>query len=359
MPQADDVKPGSSPEANTQVSQPAPSSASADSQSASTDVQQTASPEGDKGSEGEKKTESLRDRVVRASQETRGVKPEVEAQADTQDAGEESEESPDSDSGELKLEDFANEPFHKHPRFRKLLEDHNKYRGLAQQYAQGAQEFAKYQHFVQNDLGLSEKEFTGLLALGYMSKHDPSGLYAILKPMLDELAVQVGEALPAELQARVDSGDLDLESAKEIAKLAAGKTLAEQKAKQTVQSVEQTREQQLQRQVEQVVETVRVGLNTLEAQWQKFDPDYSRKATYVRNALKVAFSEKPPASADEAVRRAKTIKAQADKEFGSRPKPTIKTPVAGGVQSSTAVPAKPGSLKEAIINASRTARGAA
>ena len=97
-------------------------------------------------------------------------------------------------------EGFTDVPFHKHPRFQEVIQQRNALREDAGRY--------------QNVVGyleannLSSEEAANALHTFARAKVDPAGAFAELKPWLQELLVAAGEVMPADIQARVDSGEI-------------------------------------------------------------------------------------------------------------------------------------------------------
>lgn len=97
-------------------------------------------------------------------------------------------------------ETFLDVPFHKHPRFQEVISQRNVAR----------EDAGRYQNVVQylEANNLSSDEAANALATFAQAKIDPAGAFAALKPWLQELLVNAGEVMPADIQARVDSNEI-------------------------------------------------------------------------------------------------------------------------------------------------------
>lgn len=133
-------------------------------------------------------------------------------------------------SKELTAEQKAeNERFDKHPRFVQLNERLKEAETKSKSY-DGIQEYC-------NQHGITPKQFNeGMQLMGLMNV-DPVKARAALLPYMDSLNAYVGEKLPDDLQKRVDGGTIDINDAKEIAKLRAQTTMSQTRSAQTQEQV--------------------------------------------------------------------------------------------------------------------------
>lgn len=320
----------------TQESQPA-TDVSAESSTATTETTETTPEATGEAKEGEvaqdvKKPQTLLE-AVKAAIQTDKKPVEVEAKPVEQEAQSES-----STDAELSEKDFANEPFAKHPRFKQLLDQRNQYLKRLDAIEPLAKDYIEYQRFIREEAGLSEEEFTGLIQLSWLSKNDPKTLYGVLKPFVDQLALQTGDAMPPDLQERVDAGALSEEAAKEIAQARAQANLNGRKAEQTTQTLVKTREQQQAESVKKFTDAIRVSVNAEEAQWKKSDPDYNRKQKVIRDRVMTKLREANITSVADAVKIARDAKAEIDKELGIVPQKKSVVVTGGNAVRSAATP---------------------
>lgn len=145
--------------------------------------------------------------VVRDVVDEREEKP---AAAASPAEGDEDGEGADDKSSKKEPDDenYTDVPFHKHPRFQKLLRERNA-------AATDAGRYRNVQSFLDNN-GLSAEDAANALAVFAQAKVDPTGAWAAIKPWVQELLVAAGEVVPDDLNARVASGELTREAALEI-----------------------------------------------------------------------------------------------------------------------------------------------
>lgn len=107
-------------------------------------------------------------------------------------------------------ETFLDVPFHKHPRFQEVIAQRNGFR----------EDAGRYQNVVSylSENNLSSEEAANALHTFARAKVDPAGAFAELKPWLQELLVAAGEVMPADIQARVDKGEIPAEVGIELSR---------------------------------------------------------------------------------------------------------------------------------------------
>lgn len=226
-------------------------------------------------------------------------------------------------------ENFSDVPFGKHPRFKQLLAQRDAFKGDAERY-RNVEGFLK-QHNVTAD------EASTALNWAAMRKTDAPKLWAEIKPWIQELLVDAGEVLPADLRPRVESGELTVEAANEIARERASRTSIERRQKTTEERQEEER-------ARTHVESLRSAANTWDAERSAKDPNFEAKRQKIMKELAWIHTTEGKADTPEGVR--KQLDA-AYKAVGSvavaRPKtvaPTVgdatrKRPVSNGSASQT------------------------
>lgn len=229
-------------------------------------------------------------------------------------------------------ENYSDVPFHKHPRFQNLIRERNSLRDDAGRY-QNVQRFI-------DENGLTSEEAANALTTFARAKVDPAGAFAELKPWLQQLLIDAGEVLPADLKERLDKGELTHDAALELSR-----SRAATKSHETRRSFDEQR-QQRESQRSQGLELVNTA-----AAWEddrkKKDPNFAAK--YPALQREVAFlqsTEGKPTDKEgvlaqlkkayEAVN--KTFKAPAAPPQGGAPRPQQKPaikPVTGGTVTGT------------------------
>jgi len=242
-------------------------------------------------------------------------------------------------------DDYSDVPFNKHPRFQALVAEKNSYR----------EGHVRYQN-IENYLAansLSAEEAANALATFARAKHDPAGAFAELKPWLQELLVAAGEVLPADLQARVEKGELTPDIALEFSR-----ERAKSKSYETRQSFDQQR-QQRDSDAERV-KSLQSAADTWEADRATKDPNFAaKKPALFREVAFLQRTEGVPKDAEG-------VKAQLKKAYDAinavfkaaapaqqQQKPATR-PVTGGVKAGNVRPAPKSTLD--IVRAHR--RGA-
>lgn len=181
---------------------------SIDEQTATADADTAASSTAE--TEGER---SLLDVVRDAAPETEDDEPASpagdDASTDTPEGGDEADTA-QTDQAEPDDENFTDAPFHKHPRFKKLIAQRDQYKAGAQQYEQ-------VQSYLREN-GLSGDDAAQALRMQALLKRDKAAAWAELKPIVQQLLVDVGEILPADLKEQVQRGQLSREAALEVSR---------------------------------------------------------------------------------------------------------------------------------------------
>jgi hypothetical protein len=113
-------------------------------------------------------------------------------------------------------EGYSDVPFHKHPRFRQLLNERNGYKPDAEKYRQ-------VDRFIR-DNGLSNEEAANLLHVGALAKTDPSKAWEMVKPWVSSLLSAAGEVLPEDLKQMVEQGQMSEAAAYEVSRSRASVT---------------------------------------------------------------------------------------------------------------------------------------
>ncbi len=173
------------------------------------------------------------------------------------------ETDPSVDDGKVKdPDDYSDVPFHKHPRFQQVVREKNAFK-------QDAERYNNVQTFMdQNNVGAEEA--AELLIIGGLIKTNPVAAWDRMLPTLQKLAIAAGVAIPADLQDRVQKGELTLDAAKEVSK-----------ARATTQSVQATRsfeqQQSERRQQQDAATAITSAATTWEDDRRLKDPNFDAK----------------------------------------------------------------------------------
>ena len=170
-------------------------------------------------------------------------------------------------TSEVTEEDLSKYPTRAQERIRGLVEEKKAVEEKVKQYEPVAQRMQAVEQYCQKN-SITPDDFNQALELLALLKTDPLKGVQALEERVGVLKQQAGQALPSDLQAKVDGGMLPIEDAKEMARLrleVKGRELQQQKL--TQQSQAQTQQQ----------------LNTSMEAWvnsrKTSDPDFKPKAT--------------------------------------------------------------------------------
>lgn len=160
-------------------------------------------------------------------------------------------------------EDYSDVPFHKHPRFKHLL-------NAKKANEQDAGRYRNVQKFLDDNNVSAEESANALTVAAMIKRGDARGAWGVLKPIVQQLLVDAGEVLPEDLQKRVEAGEFTAEAASEIAI-----------ARATAASGEKGRSFEQQRQERQRQEALSTSLQDTAKDWcadrAKKDPNFEAK----------------------------------------------------------------------------------
>lgn len=213
-------------------------------------------------------------------------------------------------------------PFHNHPRWKELLTERDSFKSRAEQY----DKVETYMH--QNQLTPSEVA-EGFQVMSLL-KHNPVEAYKVLSGHLSRLAPLVGETLPDDIVRRVDSGDVDIESAKELAKARAQANLLAQQ--QTLSNAERQNYEYAEKQT-----TIKNSVVAWEDSIKQRDPDYSAKQRFVMDKVRLMVQNEMPNTPQDAinlVERAYFDVNEAMKSFIPKRTQTVMTSASTSVSAS-------------------------
>lgn len=223
-------------------------------------------------------------------------------------------------------------PFHKHARWQEMKAERNALREQVQVLNSRAQAFDQVSGAVRQ-AGLSAEEFNQGFEIMRLMKSDPMAALAALKPYFEELQKVSGEVLPADLQAKVDQGFIDPETATEMAKLRSTSNLATQRLQQTEQQQSQQAAQDLQN-------AMGSSVTAWEQSWAKTDPDYQKKQPLVKSRIiELMNMHGHPRTPEQAVFVANRAKADVEEYLkGMIPTRQSVRTVTGGASNGSGTP---------------------
>ena len=237
------------------------------------------------------------------------VQPDEEPESHSEDEVDELDEvAAESDTSDAEyaepVEDFTDVPFHKHPRFKKVLEERNAYK-------ENAQKFDVMQNYLTDNKLSGEEAAKGLEIMALM-KADPMAALNALKPYVQNLSQAAGIVLPQDIQTRVNDGYLDEDAGREMAVLRANEQRAKAQANQYAQAQQQ---QAAQQHINSLAETV----TAWEQKTRQSDPDFDLKQEEIDDRIRVMVSERGrPNTAQDAIAMAREAYEAVNTRFQSR-----------------------------------------
>ncbi len=331
----------------------------AETEGAVTEVDANAA-ESSNADEGAKQPASLLEAVSAAlkSPDAKAEKKVAEEGSPDSKAGEQ-ENSSDASKAAKTAEEEDPPPFHTHPRWKKLVQERDtlkadleKVRTESGQQKEVVQRFEGFTNAVRQ-AGLTPDDVNNGFEIMRLMKTDPLKAWEKLQPIVDILSQFAGEKLPADLQEKVDAGTVDVEVAKELARTRSQTHFVSERDKEREHRASQTEQQ---RRIDAHVNAVATAITGWETEWKKNDPDYQKKQSLVSDKILALMNvEGYPKTTEAAVDLAKRARKAVEDHLGTLlPKKAEVRTVTGG-SSAKSVTKVPGSMREAIANAARTA----
>lgn len=256
------------------------------------------------------------------------TKETVEKEEETEEESEEKVEDEETEEDEKVDEEKdseakENERFDKHPRFQEL----NKKVKDMEPLAESQRGILKYCE----THGITGDQFQQALTMAALMNTDPVKARAALLPIMESLDSYVGEKLPQDLSLRVEKGTLDINDAKEIAKLRAERSMSS------------TRTQQTQEQM--FNQSCVKAVTDWETSKQSSDPDYAKKEPLIistfTSKLMTARSQGKEPSPQDRVRLAEEAWTEVTSTLTSfMPKKAVKTVLRNQSRSTSRAEAK-------------------
>lgn len=256
-----------------------------------------------------------------------------------------------------KLDDYAEVPFHTHPRFRQLLKERNTFQGkLLEKDAEisklkevnapqqeSLERFTAFSDAVKS-AGLAPQEINAGFAIMAEMKRDPAKALEMITPYINDLLEFTGRKLDQDLQKQVDDGLATQDIASQLQRERRRSAWLETQQQGQQQASASERQQ---RETDALVQTVTSSVSAWEER-QKTDPDYQKKQPLViREIGWLMQQEGYPKSAEAAVAMADKAKATVEANLKSLipQRQSVRT-VTGGASAATAA-ARPKTLLEA------------
>lgn len=204
-------------------------------------------------------TQSIIQDVVGAEDAAAGSSPEGEEDQAAEEGGEVSDEDAE----------YENLPFGKHPRFQEVLGKVKAAEAKAEEFEADAGRYRNVEKFL-SDYGLTADEAAGAMQIQALAKTNPVEAWNQIKPWVQQLATAAGAIVPPDLQQRVKSGELTIETAREIASAQARATAADT---QRTADLERQQRQQAENARNSIIESV----TGWETERKMRDPNFGAK----------------------------------------------------------------------------------
>lgn len=230
---------------------------------------------------------------------------------DDEDSDDDEEDEDSEDEEEIKAEDFPEE-FHKHERFKELINQKNEAREQVKELQVRVDDYQPIVN-MHNAIGHENmQDFAEILILKERgTREDSIKAINMMKPMLQELMTNVGQTLEPDLQAKVDEGTLDEESARELQAL-------RQENKAVKRNSDNDKETSKKDAHKTALNTAQSAANKWEEHKLTSDADYKRKKQFIDDRFLGVVSKlgKMP-SAEEVVKILDKIDKDVSKSFKS------------------------------------------
>jgi hypothetical protein len=205
-------------------------------------------------------------------------------------------------------------PFHNHPRWKAQIEKNQQLATEVETLKPAAEQFTKIETFMREKNLTHAEVGEGFIIMAMLKNADPRGLQK-LDEYRDKLAAVLGEKIPADIQAQIDSGAITEEAGKELSRTRAGKALSDAQLYQKNQADEERGKQD---QAERLRQECQTGVTTWEAEVRKTDPDFAKKESAIERYSRALMLERGhPKNRAEAVQLVKDAYAQVNRDLGS------------------------------------------
>lgn len=232
------------------------------------------------------------------------------------DAGKDKDQqAADSDTDSDDPADYADTPFGKHPRFKKILSERKQFREQAdtvrrelEQVKPDAEQYQKIDGFVK-EYGIPQQEVAEAFRILALVKSDPAKARQAMAEHLARLDEFTGHKLPDDLLREVEEGRISEERARELSRARSETRRASQQTQATADQLKQEREarqrEQADTQAQQSAAARQTAVREVETRLLAEDPDYKRLQPWVVRELKAQLAtlpaEKRPQTPEQAV----------------------------------------------------------
>lgn len=247
-----------------------------------------------------------------------------------------------------KAEDDAKLPFHNHPRWKEVIGQNKSLTEKVATLEPAAQQFGKITEFMETNRLNHDEVGEGFIIMAMIKNGDPRGLVK-LDDYRNKLAEFLGEKIPTDIQAQIDSGAITEAAGKELSKARAGKANTDAElARKTEADTQRTNTEK----AATLARECQSAATAWQVEIQKTDPDFAKKESAIARYSRALMQERGfPKTPADAVKIVKDAYAEVNKDFASvLPAKTGVKRVESAPSSHGATP-QPKTLREAIAQA--------
>lgn len=239
-------------------------------------------------------------------------------------------------------DEFADVPFHKHPRFQALITERNGFKQAAERYG----------HLTQflDENAISGEEAAQALNWSALRKSDPETLWQEMRPFVQTLLAELGEILPPDLRQQVSAGAMTPDVAKQLAKARAQTGIARNQMTFREQQAARQAEKQAMQQTQERLNAVIGAARDWEQAQRGRDPEFHRLYEEIEKEVLFQHSRGKRPDTPEGVKKQldealRTVKGRIAGYRGGR-RPAL-NPLTGG-STAGSPQSKPQSVLEAV-----------
>ena len=238
--------------------------------------------------------------------------------------------------------------FHNHPRWHEVKAQVRTLQGQVENLTLDADQFRKIDGFMREHKLTPEEVGEGFIIMA-MAKNGDSRVLQKLDEFRSRVALAIGEALPPDIQAKVESGEMSEAAAKDLAKARASATVSERRIAEREAADINARAVQAETNLRNAQAATVTGW---EIEQRKLDPDFAAKENAVARYARALMQEHgDPRTVEQAMALVKMAYDQVSRDFRAaipQRAPVRRAPIAS---SSNGAQPPPKTLLEAITRA--------
>lgn len=266
------------------------------------------------------------------------------AQADTSADGDKA--NPDAEA-EADANPDEPPPFHKHPRWRQMVQQREKLSREVEALQPRAQRMQDIETYMERN-DLSPEDVRQGFAIMAALRQDPAEAWKLMEPIVRSVRTFLGDELPDDLREKVDTGLVDEDTAREVAQRRHQQSF--QQERQRRQAERQTHEQVTAQTVQ--AEQARVSAVDAWVQAKQAEPDFAAIVPFVEGeTLRMQARWRAEGKSFDAPEQAVALMNQVWSDLVTRLKPqrrAIRSTAAAPPSPTAATGARPATLTDAL-----------